>query len=151
MKHYLRHQGTVETLIRIEDSTQRKIQLLEESKDTVLQNKNSFTGKNTPSERAMLAWIDAEIKKFKKVLEDEAAEYELNEIEKLAINNICTGKPEKRKRLTEYLKLNKDQKKSEIRDKFEDKYGLKRATFYNWTKELEEEMKSISRTENEAK
>ncbi|MEX0844360.1 MAG: hypothetical protein WD022_03730 [Balneolaceae bacterium] len=71
MKHYLLQQWLVKRLIDIAESTQEKIRILEDSKDAVLENKNSRTGENTPSERALLAWINAKIKKFEKALEED--------------------------------------------------------------------------------
>lgn len=154
MKDYLREQTTVEVFLRHIDTTQSKIKLLEEAKDAVLNNKDPYNGKNSPSERAMLSWIKAQIKKYEKVMEDEAMEslnkeaiYELNEVEKLALNNVCKGAKHHYKRdiLTEYLILEKELTKKVIRDEFETKHELNPKTFYQWVQALDDEIKDISR------
>ncbi len=79
---------------------------------------------------------------------DFSNEPHLTALEIQAIDNVSMGGqiPNKRKILIEYLKLSKNANRSKIQSDFEKQYNLKPSTFYDWTKKLHSEIKSISRT-----
>lgn len=80
---------------------------------------------------------------------DIGKEIELSDVEIQAVDNVSRSaqNPEKREVLIEYLKQSKSRVKSDIKAEFMQRYGLSSSTFYNWTKALNDEIKSISRTE----
>jgi len=74
------------------------------------------------------------------------ADFEITKVQTMALDIISSGKPKKRKRLIEYLKMCNHRDKADIVKDFEKRYGLSSSTFYGWLKELENEIGSISRT-----
>lgn len=74
---------------------------------------------------------------------------ELTPIEKQAVHEICRSakKRDKKKILTEYLILNRDQVKADIKEIILTKYEVSESGFYKWVNALEEEIQRISGTE----
>ena len=94
--------------------------------------------------------IDAEIESLNSLheLSKSDSDSQLNDTELQAIDNVCLDAKRKDKRdfVTEYARLIKTKVKSDLRNLLMDKYNLEKSTFYQWAKEYEDELKSISRT-----
>src|SRR5690625_2531479 len=88
------------------------------------------------------------LERLKELRPDQKEEVSLTDNEVQAIDNVCLDAKRKDKRdfVTEYARLIKTKVKSDLRNLLMDKYNLEKSTFYQWAKEYENELRSISRT-----
>src|SRR5690625_1046369 len=107
--------------------------------------KTEITGKDHN-----LISIEAEIESLNSLheLSKSDSDSQLNDIELQAIDNVCLDakRKDKRRVITQYAKLIKTEVKADIRELFKAEYDLAASTFYEWSGEYENELRSISRT-----